>query len=330
MSRVLPNYILVILLCIAANTGAAQDASFSQFYHVSHWYNPARVGAMRENIKAGIHYRRQWTNDLNGFRTNGVNGEVRIGKTPFSAGIVIVDDKAGQAQLKTFQAVASGAYHQVVDRDRFFSAGFQLGFIQRSINMDGLAWDAQYNGYQYDPTLDNMERQFSNQSGTKLDLGLGLFFRSDRKWKWGAGYAFHHLGQEQTFLQNGEDKLGIRHAVQGFIETDISRFSVRMDGMIQRQRGVMEAIVFARSEYRFGDDSRYTRVNNSSAVKAGCGYRHSGGVIPMIGFEWERKLELSISYDIMIAGAAAVTGFTGGPELSFMYRYNTDKRMRIN
>lgn len=322
--------ILLFSLFLLPLFAGGQDASFSQFYAVGHWYNPARVGAMQESIKAGIHYRRQWTSNLNGFRTNGANVEARIGNSPFSAGLLIIDDKAGQASLKTFQAVASGAYHLEVDRNSFLSAGFQIGFVQRSIRMDGLAWDAQYNGYQYDPALDNKERQFSDRSGSKLDVGLGLYYRSDGEVKWGAGYGFHHLGQEQTFLQNGEDKLGIRHSIQGFAEKEISRFSLRLDGMIQRQRGVMEAIVMGRGEYRFGADSKYTRVNNSSAMRAGVGYRHSGAIIPTVGFEWERKFELSLSYDIMIAGPSAVTGFTGGPEFVLIYRYSTDKRMKIN
>lgn len=327
-----PKLLLVLLFFCFAHFADSQDASFSQFYQVGHWYNPARVGSMEQDIKAGIHYRRQWTTGLNGFRTNGFNGEFKASKVPFAAGIVVIDDRGGNADLKTFQALASGSYTVKIDRFSILSAGFQLGFVQRSISMSELSWDAQYNGYQYDPSLDNKERQFSDQSGIRVDLGAGLFYRADyyvKRLRWGAGYGFKHLGQEQTFLQNGTDRLGLRHSFIGFAEKDFERFTGRLDVLLQRQRSAMELVVFGRGEYRFGSDSRYTKENNSSAIYAGCGLRNTGMIIPMVGFEWERKVDIGITYDIMLPGISDATGFTGGPEFCLIYRYRTDKRIKI-
>ena len=101
---------------------------------------------MDDDIKAGILYRRQWSSGLKGFRTNGFNVEWRAKSVPFALGLAIVDDKAGQASMKTFNAVLSGAYHLRIDRNSFASAGLQMGFVQRSISMDNLTWDAQFNG----------------------------------------------------------------------------------------------------------------------------------------------------------------------------------------
>lgn len=307
-----------------------QDASFSQFYNVAHWYNPARVGAMQQQVKAGVHYRRQWASVGDGFRTNGFNAEIKSQKAPFSAGILVVDDKAGKAQLKTFQAQLSLAYAIKINYKSFLAAGLRLGFFQRSIDLAGLKWDNQYNGYQYDPSLDNRELVFASTTGSVLDVGAGAFYRKDGKYKWGAGYAFHHTGQQITYLQNGNDHLRIRQVFMGFIETDYQRFTGRLDALVQRQGGAMEIFGFARGEYRFGSESRYTKENNSSAVFLGCGFRAASAIVPMIGFEWERRLEIGFSYDIMLFGITQATTFSGGPEVALIYRYTTDKRIKIH
>ena len=320
--------LLISLLCWS-NFLFSQDASFSQFYHVGHWYNPARVGSMEQDIKAGIHYRNQWAANLEGYRTNGFNVEARARKAPFSMGLLIVDDKSGNASLKTFQALVSSAYRLEVNRSQTLTAGFQLGLVQRSIQMEDLRWDKQYNGYQYDPTIDSGERQFSDRTGNKIDLGMGVFYTFEKPVRAGVGYAFHHLGQDQTFLQNGKDRLPIRQSMQGYIERDFDRFGGRLDALVQRQRGAMEYLVNFKTEYRFGYDSKYTTENNSSAIYVGCGYRHASAIIPSMGFEWERKLEISVSYDIVFSRLSEVTTFGGGPEIGLIYKYRMDKRMRI-
>jgi type IX secretion system PorP/SprF family membrane protein len=330
MKKILLICVVLLPLFFGSKNACAQDPSFSQFNKIEHWYNPARAGVMDDDIKAGILYRRQWSSGLKGFRTNGFNVEWRAKSVPFALGLAIVDDKAGQASMKTFNAVLSGAYHLRIDRNSFASAGLQVGFVQRSISMDNLTWDAQFNGYQYDAAIDNKERQFSNSTGNRIDLGMGVTYYREKPFAVGGGYAFHHLGQDQTFLQNGKDRLPIRQVVTGFIEKDYKEFTGRLDVLIQRQRGAMEMVGFAKSEYRFGADSRYTKENNSSAIYAGCGYRWSSAVIPMIGFEWERRLDLTITYDIIVSGLSDVTTYSGGPEISLTYRYRTDKRIRIH
>lgn len=321
--------VLIFISIILFDDVIAQDASFSQFYQISHWYNPSMVGEGDQQIKGGILYRRQWANDLNGFRTNGFNVEAKSSKIPFSLGLLIVDDKFGNASMKTFNALLSGSYKQRLDRKQTLSAGFQFGFVQRSINMTNLKWDAQYNGFQYDPSLDSKEREFSDRTGNKFDLGLGLYYQIEKPFELGVGYAFHHLGQDQTFLQNGKDRLPIRQAVQMNFRKQFRKFGGRIDALIQRQRGAMEYVIAGRGEYRFGMDSRYTTENNSSALFVGCGYRHASAIIPMVGFDWERKLEVGVSYDFIISKLNNATGFFGGPELVLTYKYRSDKRIRL-
>lgn len=322
-------YLIAFFLILTHFSGVAQDPSFSQFYQIGHWYNPSLAGNDEQEVKAGILYRRQWANDLNGYKTNAFNAEWAMRKIPFSLGLIILDDKAGNASLKTFNALLSGSYKQKLDRNQSLSAGMQIGFVQRSINMDGLKWDAQYNGFQYDPSLDNKEREFSNRTGSKFDLAAGVYYKMMKPFEVGVGYAFHHLGQDQTYLQNGRDRLPIRQSINIDFRKKFEKFGARVNALVQRQRGAMEYVVFGRGEYRFGYDSRYTTENNSSALYLGCGYRHGSAIIPTAGFEWQRKLEVGVSFDIVISKLNNATGFFGGPELVLIYRYRTDKRIRL-
>lgn len=323
-------FFLMAFMLLTSSFVSAQDASFSQFSKIEHWYNPARAGVMQDDVKASILYRRQWSSGLQGYRTNGANVEWNARKAPFALGLAIVDDKAGQADLKTFNAALSAAYHQRLTRKSILSAGLQIGFVQRKIDLAGLTWDEQFNGYQFDPSLDSKERQFSNSTGNRIDLGMGVYYIHEKPFAYGGGYAFHHLGQDMTFLQNGKDRLNIRQVISGFVEKDFRKYGGRLDVLITRQRGAMEYVVMARNEYRFGDDSRYTTENNSSAVFAGCGLRWNSAIIPMVGFEWERRFEIAITYDIVYSSLAKATTFSGGPEISLTYRYRNDKRIRIH
>src|SRR5690606_35600672 len=61
-------------------------------------------------------------------------------------------------------------------RQHSLTAGAQLGITNVSINYNALRFDAQYNGFSYDPSLGNAE-QFTRDARSRMDVHAGAAYR---------------------------------------------------------------------------------------------------------------------------------------------------------
>jgi len=311
-----------VLFCL---TGMAQDPHFSQFHLAGQLYNPAHTGAFDGEVRAITQYRRQWALAGNGYTTQALyaDGVVARGGTSadrLAAGLIVVNDKAGMANFRNFTAKTSLSYQGAVSAYDVIGAGLQIGYLQRGISMDGLAWDAQYNGNSYDPSLPTGETPYTDPVFRGIDLSVGVLWRRTIKsGNFYAGYGFRHAGQNQSHLQDGVDRLPMRHSITTGMMRKLRSLWLFGDVLIQRQRGAMEFIPGARMEYRLGNDSKYTDVYTSSAILAGVFYRAGEAVSPMVGFEWKRTAAIAFAYDIPLSRINQITGLGGGPEISLRY-----------
>jgi type IX secretion system PorP/SprF family membrane protein len=312
-----------ILVAIGLPSSAeAQDPHFSQYYNVPQYYNAARTGSIDGRYRASGHYRKQYTASTTGYTTNGADVQFNFlysGSSHFSAGAFVLNDNAGPAQIKQLQVLGSGAYHLKMSSKDVMSVGVQLGILQRSINIEGMSWDAQYNGVTYDPSLDNKE-SFGAMKNMRYDAGIGGFWKHEGKVAYSGGYALRHFGQNQSVLGTNQDKLPIRQTLTGSIKGFYNHIHVQGDILYQRQKSAVELMLGVRGEYRIGTDSKYTKVNTSSGIIGGVYYRVREAISPMIGFEWKKIASLYVSYDIPITGVSKVVGIVGGPEFSFVYQ----------
>lgn len=314
--------VLALVMSLANIESSSQDIHFSQFTNATQLYNPSLTGQYEQTIKAGILHRKQWRSIGKGYQTNAFDGQYKFlsaySKNYVGTGLFIAQDKAGIADLKTLMVKVSVAYHLVASNKNLISAGLQLGYNQRSINPDGLAWDAQYNGFSYDPSLDNKER-FVNQTKGVVDIAAGINWKRKGAATMIAGYGVHHARQEIAMLARSSDKYSFRHLVNlGFVKR-VNQVDVKLDALIQRQSGAMEVLLGGTLDYRIGDDSRYTTVKTSSILRGGLFYRHKDAIHPFIGFQYKRTAMFSFGYDIRVARLARTPGITGGPEISITY-----------
>jgi len=327
--------ITYLLFVIAFNRVSAQDMHFTQFNLLPQLYNPGRIGLFDANLRASAHYRKQWASAGKGYGTQGAQVEgALVGSGPsgdrLGVGLIVLSDQAGKAQLKSLLIKTGLAYHiEMSGKDRM-SLGMQLGYIQRSIGIDGLAWDAQYNGTEYDPSLPSQENPYANTVDRGIDLGAGMnWSHKSRESEWYAGYGFRHLGQNQTALINGADRLPIRQTVQAGAMTRLPFVWLYTDMLLQRQKGAMEIAASLRAEYRFGSDSRYTDIYKSSAIQTGVYYRYADAISPMIGFEWKRVMAISMSYDIPLSKVRRIVGLSGGPEITLVYNGDYGPKRKV-
>ena len=91
---------------------------------------------------------------------------------------------------------ASIAYHQLLGFNSLLSGGFNIGFVNKRIDVSKLTFDNQWNGKFFDVTIPSGE-QFAYNSATYLDLQAGLnyaLFPSDNAYL-NVGFSAMHLNR---------------------------------------------------------------------------------------------------------------------------------------
>jgi hypothetical protein len=212
----------------------------------------------------------------------------------------------------------TAAYNMVVTNDDLISAGFQMGFEQRSLNLDGLAWDTQYNGSFYDPSLDSKERIITN-TRSFIDVGAGFHWKHRAKKKFDLGYALYHANQQISMVARSEDRMKVRQVYKAAWIKRYKYIDMKYDALVQRQSGSNEVMIGATAEYRIGDESRYTNVKTASLARFGVFYRWKDAISPYIGFEYKRFAAISLGYDLRLAKMPYTSARAGGPEFSLTY-----------
>lgn len=321
--------LLCTLCCVLAENATAQDARFTEWTNATQLANPALTGEFQQNVKGTILHRKQWGGLGEGYSTNVMDAQYKMlsyySDNYMGFGLIVLQDKAGLAQMRTFSIMGTAATHMVVNRKNLISAGAQLGYVQRSIDISGLKWDAQFNGISYDPSLDDKERLLTTKDGN-LDIGAGINWKHKGNNKVALGYAILHTGQQITYFPRGDDRLGLRQTWHGSLWKRYEFFTVRYDAFVQRQSGAMEVVSGITFDSQVGLDSRYTTDKTSSSAKAGLFWRYKDAIHPFIGFEYKHFLAATLGWDIRIRKVQAATGFVGGPEISISYLGTFERR----
>jgi len=307
---------------ICTRNGFAQDMHFSQFTNCPQLYNPALTGQFETMLKGTLLHRRQWRGIGSGYTTSGLDAQYKLlskyNDNFFGFGLLVLQDDAGKAQMRTLTVRGSGSYNLVATDDDLFSSGFQVGFEQRSIDFDGLAWDSQFDGVAYDPSLDDRER-FITTSRSFVDIGAGAHWKHRAKRRFDLGYSIFHANQQITMIARGDDRVRLRQVYKAAWIKRYEHIDMRYDALVQRQGGSNEVNIGVTCEYRIGEESKYTNVKTASLARAGVFYRWKDAISPYIGFEYKRFAAVSFGYDIRLAKMPFTNGIAGGPEISLTY-----------
>jgi hypothetical protein len=197
------------------------------------------------------------------------------------------------------------------------------------MDFDGLAWDSQFNGVSYDPTLDNRERFITN-TRSFVDIGAGFHWKHRKKRRFDLGYALYHANQQITMVARGDDRMKVRQVYKAAWIKRYEHIDMKYDALVQRQGGANDVMVGVTVEYRIGDESKYTNVRTASLARAGMYYRWKDAISPYIGFEYKRFAAISLGYDIRLAKMPYIDGRAGGPEISLTYMGMPErKRMKV-
>lgn len=326
------NFALQTLNC------EAQDVHFSQFTMTPLHLDPSQAGKFGGDTRAIINYRNQWSSvTSNPFKTYGASFDMPFssGKKDnfFGGGVTVYSDKAGNLSLGTTIVNLTLAYHIKVSQASYLSAGMQVGFLQRSLNMDKIRSDNQFDGTGHNDNLASGEN-FANASFFAPDFAVGVSYTygdnttskvvSDNGFdgkKVNVGAAVHHVvSPNYSFLDETTDNLNFRYVLHTNTSFGVggTNMAVQPSGFIAYQQKATDVVLGSYFRYNLKEKSKYSQFSNGAAVNFGMHYRFGDAFIPSILVEMG-SFAIGVSYDWNLSGLSAASSGQGGYEVSIRY-----------
>ncbi len=313
-----------IIFCVALVTstmGFAQDAIVSQFWTLPSLINPAATGDIDGDYRATTNYRNQWGSVTQPYVTATAAAELAAFKRKSGSngfGVYVRNDRAVGSEMRIFEVAGQAAIHLAMSAEDFLGFGLTAGYRQRSINIEGLAWDSQFNGIAHDPSIPSGE-SFGSDRAASMDAAFGMQYRRRGNKHFNAGYAAWHYFQPNGFLSNTQDRVLIRHQIDFTWREIYGPILVDYDFIAAKQGGAITAVTGARAAYRLGSDSKYTNALASNAVFGSLHYRYADAVMVSAGFEYQRALRIGLSYDITASKLQQIQRLQNAWELSLVW-----------
>lgn len=288
--------ILSLTVLFAIGVRAQYDASFSHYWDLEPYFNPAAVGKQPKLNVVGA-----YALDMAGFennpRTMYIGGDMPLYflGAYHGVGISLLNDQIG---LFTHQRIALQYAYKHKLFGGMISAGIQFGFLNEKF--DGSKVDLGESG---DPAFAT-----TDVNGNGMDLAAGLYYTHGR---WYAGLSAQHLNSplielgetnelqvDPTFYLTGGYNIKLRNP---FVTIPTSVL-VRTDG----------------KAYRADVSARVVYTNDKKVMFAGVSYSPTNSVTALIGGRFH-GIMLSYSYEVY---TSAISIGNGSHELTVGYQTN--------
>jgi type IX secretion system PorP/SprF family membrane protein len=301
----------------------AQDLHFSQFFNSPLSVNPANTGFIpASDYRLGAHYRDQWSSVPVPYKTTSIYGDFQFMRDRLPGGWIglgglILQDVAGSGNLRSTKAYASMAYHQMLGNTHLLSAGFNIGYAGKQININKLSFDNQWNGRFFDAAVPNGE-VFQNNSIGYLDLQAGLnyaYFPSDHVYLH-AGVSMHHLNRpRESFFADVpgyDNRVAARTIFFADAVVKLNTMMILTPGLYYtRQAGGAELLAGAHLNLNVAGAGEQQLI-------AGMYFRPMDAFIPMVGYQW-RNFRFMFSYDITNSPLKYFNTSRGATEMYLQY-----------
>ncbi len=315
--------VIVFSLLLWKNQEAkAQDLHFSQYFNAPLLVNPANTGfSPDEDWRVGVNYRNQWSSlSANPYKTMSAWGDAQLFNNRFENGWVgiggaLLHDVAGSGSLSTTRAFGSVAYHQMLGLASLLSAGFNIGYVNKSVDFSKLTFDNQWNGKFFDITAPTGENFIASKVGYfDLQAGLNYAMFPNENTYLNAGFSASHINQprESFFSPTAVDaKLDIRYTVflNGLFKLN-DQWILNPNAYISKMGNAWETVLGMNANYNLSGDG-------NTQLIAGLYYRTNDALIPMVGYQWN-DLKLTVNYDATVSSLSTYNQSNGAYELSLV------------
>ncbi len=300
----------------------AQDVHFSQFDNAPLYTNSGQTGMFAGDCRFVGNYRSQWAAVPVPYTSFAAAVDTRLFRNRLpndvlGAGLTIIQDKAGDAQLSTSSINLSLAFSKKLAKNLFIFGGANAGAAQRRLKTDALRFDDQYQADQFNPNSSSADlANLQNTAFRYVELGFGFgmrWQRSRRTW-FNLGIAMQHLNHPAQSFLNTNAQLAARAVLY-------AAASVRLGYQWDFCPSVQAQTQFPHQSLTFGSLFRYhlnQQLGRETAVFGGCYYRNKDAVIPIIGLNYQ-TWQFGLSYDVNVSNFQVATHRNGAIELSLIY-----------
>ncbi len=303
---------LFVFAGLVSNEALAQDPEFTQFYAAPLYLNPAFAGTAR-CPRIALNYRNQWPALSGTFVTQQFSYDQHIPSIYGGLGLMVTNDQAGEATLKTTTINLIYSYQLQVNRKFSVRFGMQAGYFQRSLDWNKLTF-----GDMIDP-----RRGFVYQTkdvprgGTvgNVDFAAGILGFSEQFY---FGFAAHHLTQpnESVIIGNSPIPMKFTGHAGAIIPISKSKYSTN-DAKISPN-------ILFRSQGTF-NQLNIGMYMSKSGIVGGVWYRNRDAFIVLVGIN-TTHFKFGYSYDLTLSKLG--TGSGGSHELSMGFNFNCKPKKR--
>ena len=221
-------------LLLLSLTGMAQSGHLTQWHRNPLYLNPALAGAGHGDVRLSNGFRSQWNPIVQ-------QTTVHFGLDKYSEGwgygLQFNKYSAGQGSIETNQVLAGLSRHLQLTSNSTFSMGFHTGFYQRSLDLDAVVFESQYNAETGIAAGDHGENLTVGRV-VLLDAGAGMHYRVEApRSRFQAGLSLGHVFRGNvSLLTDGAEFL--ERKVTGYAQWDVmldSTLSLRPMAMLARQ-----------------------------------------------------------------------------------------------
>jgi type IX secretion system PorP/SprF family membrane protein len=302
MKKQLHILLACLILGLFSFEAKAQDPEFSQFYANPLYLNPAFAGT-KNCPRIHMNHRNQWPGITGSFITNSVSYDQRVEALYGGLGLIVMNDKAGQATLNTTRV--SGIYSYGVNINRKITAhfGLEAAYFQRSLDWNKLTF-----GDMIDPRRGFVYQTNDVPRGgtvSNVDFSAGALVFSETFF---AGFAAHHINEPNESLVSGDSKLPMKFTLHAGTNIDMAG----PGGKYTTNSAKISPNIMYRNQGTFNQLLLGLYVKKD-ALTLGAWYRDSDAFILSLGIE-TNVFRIGYSYDVTVSKLTMASG--GSHELS--------------
>jgi len=311
---------------LAINDCKAQGMHFSQYYNAPLLLNPANTALMPDNdFRVGVNYRNQWSSVPVPYRTYSVYADMQALRNRnttnwLGLGFGFWSDKAGNGDLSLSRIELMLAYHVQLGYTAMISAGLSAASAQRTVDFNKLTFDRQWDGFKFDPNLQNGENGYTARTSF-FDIGAGVnlaYFPNENTYlKVGIGVA--HITQPKETFYGQEHKMGIRPTGNVDLMVKLSNNVILNPSVYYTtQKGAYELLYGTLFQVNVSGGGSFEQQAATSLI-FGIFHRWNEAVIGTIGLEYGR-LKVMSSYDFTMSSFSTANKGRGAFEIGIVYQ----------
>jgi type IX secretion system PorP/SprF family membrane protein len=299
----------------------AQDLHFSQFFNSPLTTNPANTGFIPDaDYRLGASYRNQWSAVMTvPYKTTSIFGDAQLLRDKLETGWlgiggVLLSDVAGSGSLRSTKVYGSIAYHQQLGSSSLLSAGFNIGWANKRIDLSKLKFPDQFDGKFFDNPVTAVSLNNTSVGYVDVQAGMNYAYFPQENVYINAGYSIHHVNRpKETFFddQTNAGRIPMRHI--GFLNAILKvneRVIINPNAYFTTQSKATELVVGLNGNYNLSETGEKQLV-------AGLYYRLGDAIAPMVGFELN-NIKFTFSYDATVSSLNKFNNYRGASEFSIV------------